>query len=199
MRIADDEGDEIVLLGQAGRSEVFRVATGADILRLRPPVFALRGGFPASDQSVGTDTAIVTGRCGRGAVTLTAKRKDFAASRELALAPSLGWTLLLPFQWLIEGSAMEMVASFLWMLVLLIPVGFWLEWAIVDRGSRRRARVVSVSLGVLVVVSLGLAWLPAAFGVANASVLDWAAALTGLTLGALLARAFAKWSNPARL
>jgi hypothetical protein len=186
VRIADDEQDEVVLLGQSGEDEVFRVATGADRLRLRPPVFALRDAFPRSQEAAADSAVTITGRYRTGVVTLTAKRDDFAGARDISLAPSLGWTLLLPFQWPIEGTPMERVASFLWTSVLLLPIGFWLRCATIDRGAGGRVRM-AVSLGVLTVVCLGLAWVPLVYGVSGASIVDWCAGLTGLAGGALLA------------
>jgi hypothetical protein len=104
---------------------------------------------------------------------------------------SLGWTLVLPFQWWIEGTAIERVLSMMWVALFLLPVGYWgARWQAFAAGNRGRERMMQALL-LLAVLFAGLVLVPRAYGLSSAPLLDWLAALTGISLGALLQSRFA--------
>jgi hypothetical protein len=188
VRVADDRQREILLLAQDGDNFVFGVRTGAAALRVRAPLFALSGVFPhypGRDTTSG-DTLTLSGRYAASGVRIQVRRGSGTNDRQIQIAASLGWTFWLPFQWLIEGTRWERVASWIWMGGLLIPLGYWVIWV------RERAQPASWRsvVGLLLGVALGLVGLilvPRAFGLSGAPVGDWAAALGGFIVGCGLA------------
>jgi VanZ like family len=190
VRVADASQREIVLLAQSGEELVFGVRTGAAVLRLRPPLVALPDVFPAvspGDSGLTTDTITVSARySAREAWVNTQTRTSY--DHPIPITASLGWTMLLPFQWFIEGTRIELVVSAIWIACLLLPIGYW--GCGVARFPRAhgatRIRMTAVPLA-LVLLYVGLVVVPHTFGVTAAPPSDWLAALTGILLGGALA------------
>jgi len=192
VRVADSEQREIVLLGQDGTSLVFGIRTGASLLRLRPPFFAVPNAFPTGQMggsALETATVRVTGRYTPRDVGMGAETGAAIHGRNFHPRASLGWTTILPFQWLIEGTAPEAVMSGFWIALLLVPLGYW--------GARSaqfpRPGPHAWQGAVLVLAGLGILWLgfvllPHRIGLAGASASDWLLGLVGCLVGVGLAR-----------
>jgi hypothetical protein len=196
IRVADADQDEIALLGQWGTSLAFRVATGADILRLRSPVFGLRLVFPDRQQRsavIGAGTVGLRGEYRRGEVRLTARNASGTISSLMGVTSSMGWTLLLPFRWSMDGRPTQRVISWLWVALLLMPLGFWCGSAYGNsrlqhiRGATKLALVAA-----LATICIGLIWEPHAFGLAATPMGDWLAAFAGVSCGAAFSSALAR-------
>lgn len=191
LRVADTSQREIVLLAQDELEFLFGVRTGAATLRLRPPLFGLPGAFPphdAREDQSGPDTVMLTGRYHSRKVSMHAGAGRVEHRREIPLITSLGWTLILPAQWFIEGTLGERVLSWIWIALLVLPGGYWAAFAIRRSPPRNSARTRSSLVWAVsfVAVGLGLGLAPIAFGLSPTPVPDWVAALAGLLVGAAL-------------
>jgi hypothetical protein len=183
LRVADASQREIVLLAQNASGLIFGVRTGAATLRLRPPLFALKGVFPTElpgESGLSTDTITVSARY--SARELWARTQwTTSYDRRIPVTASLGWTMLMPFQWFIEGTRVEFVVNTIWLACLLFPIGYWgVVVARVNDPSRFRMSAVPIAL---LVLSVGLVAVPHAFGMNAAPPSDWLAALTGILMG----------------
>ena len=113
-----------------------------------------------------------------------------AESREEAvpLSPSLEWTMLSPFDIALDAGTRWI--STLWLIALLLPVGYW--WAAAVERSRRpvagRAPSLLIGAAVLAALAVGLVVAPLSADTAFASWWEWAAALAGVTTGFLFGR-----------
>jgi hypothetical protein len=192
VRVADASEREIVLLAQNGEDLVFGVRTGAGVLRLRPPFFAVTDvfrGVSRGDSGLATDTVTLGARYSAREVAINTQSVGRSHERRIPITASLGWTMLMPFQWYIEGTSTELFLSAVWIACLLIPLGYWAV-GIARVSARRditRIRVMVVSIA-LVLLYLGLVVVPQYFGVTGAPLVVWLAALTGILSGAALAR-----------
>ena len=198
VRVADAEQREIVLLAQRGNDLVFGVRCMAAVLRLRPPLFALRAVFP--------DTGGAGGRAESDAFRLRYDEHNVdmqvagnfrSISRRIPIHPSLGWTLALPFQWYIDGSALEALLSGIWIAGFLLPFGYWAGQ--VSRGPDEhklagRSRLLALTAAMLMT---GMIVVPQLFGLSGDTPLDWIAAFVGLAAGYGIACAARTKLNPA--
>ena len=191
VRVADARQREIVLLAQDAENLIFGVRTGAGVLRLRPPFFAVADVFPAvspGNSGLTTDALTVGARYSAREVSVNTQTVRASYDRRIPITASLGWTMLLPFQWYIEGTSTELVLSAIWIACLLLPFGYW--GAGMTRLSRgrdaTRIRMTAVPVA-LVLLYVGLVVVPHVFGVTAAPPSDWLAALTGILLGGALA------------
>jgi hypothetical protein len=190
VRVADADEREILLLAQNGADLVFGVRTGAAALRLRPPLFALADGLvavPPDGRGLAVNALTLSAGYSAREVWMSVQSRA-RHSRRIPITAALGWTMLLPFQWFIEGSRAELAISAIWTACLLLPIGYWLGGAIrfpgADMGPMIRTAAVAIaSLFFLV----GLIVVPHAFGVNPASPTDWLAALAGILSGVVLA------------
>ena len=91
--------------------------------------------------------------------------------------------MLVPFHGQLEGGAVERVVSFLWMSVLLIPLGYW-AGALVRQSDPVPAFSLVIFLAAL--IAAGLISVPASFALKGATLFDWIAALSGVGIGAAL-------------
>jgi hypothetical protein len=191
VRIADARQREILLLAQNDDNLIFGVRTGAAFLRLRPPYFALPDAFanaPSADSSVTTDTLSLSASYSAREVWIKAQGR-VNKERRIPITTSLGWTLLFPSQWLIEGTRTELVVSGIWMACLLLPIGYWgrdvVRFPRTPEGTKFGIMAAPVAL---LILYAGLVAVPRAFGMPVAPPRDWLAALTGILSGAALAR-----------
>jgi VanZ family protein len=191
VRVADAEQRGIVLLAQDEGKFLFAVRTGGDVLRLRAPIFALSNVFPPAIPGASmppTDTITLSGRYAAHEARMNAQTKSRTYDRRIAITASLGWTLVLPFQWFIEGTRTEHVLNWAWIALLLLPLGYWAS--LVTRHYRLQgARTLSATIlpVTLTLLAVGLVLVPGAFAVSAAPLGDWLAALTGVLLGSGLA------------
>jgi VanZ family protein len=190
VRIADAREREIVLLAQNAEDLVFGVRTGAAVLRLRAPLFALPdvlSAMPPGDRELTTDTLTVSARYSTREVWIKAQTRTSHDNR-IPLTASLGWTMLMPFQWFLEGTRTEVAVSAIWTACLLLPIGYWVGGVARFRGAHNGPAVALTAVPiVLMLLYLGLVAVPHAFGVTGAPLRDWLAALAGILLGSALA------------
>ena len=198
IRVADDRQRQIVLLGQDRADMVFGVHTGAANLRLRPPLFRLTGVFPPEGGAAGlrmSDTLDVRARYRAAGVEIRADSRDNAKSRHIVISSALGWILILPQQWYVEGTRTELFLSFVWLATLLFPLGYWGFLAATSESSETQRRFVPALAALAIVLFVGLVLLPHSFGLESPSFGAWLAVTIGVAAGAALARA--KQGSPA--
>ena len=191
VRIADARQREILLLAQNDDNLIFGVRTGAALLRLRPPYFALPDAFgnvPPGNSRLTTDTLSLSARYSAREVWMRAQGRVNNEHR-IPITASLGWTLLLPSQWLIEGTRTELVVSGIWMACLLLPIGYWGRGVVRFPRTLKDTdfRVMAAPIAFLFLY-VGMVAVPQAFGIPAAPPRDWLAALIGILSGVGLAR-----------
>ncbi|HKR09476.1 MAG TPA: VanZ family protein [Gemmatimonadaceae bacterium] len=187
VRIADQNREEILLLGQQSDDLVFAVRTIATDLRLRPAFFSLRHAFEASADGATRDSVMVVSNYLSGRVVLRARNDFKDSSSSLTATAASGWILFLPFQWLIEGTRAEQLLGLLWMFCLLIPLGFWAARSAASSSgipAIRRPVWAAACVGILLV---GLLILPLLIGTSPPGGVDWVGSLLGIAGGAAIA------------
>jgi hypothetical protein len=191
VRVADAEQREIVLLAQNDVDLLFAIHSGAAVLRLRPPLFALPQVFPKGGLTARAriaDTIAASGRYMPREVRMSARSGTETYGSLIPLTGSLGWTLVLPWQWFIEGTVAERVISWIWVACLLLPLGYWAVYCARttpnQTGAWSRLLIWPAGVGILYG---GLALLPHAFGLAATPLNEWLAAVAGILLGGGLA------------
>lgn len=190
VRVADTNLDEVLLIAQNGVDLVFAIRSAADAMRLRPPSFVLRDVFPGSDSARRTraDTISLTAQHASSGATLTAQSGATTTRGLVRVTTSLGWTLLLPWQWYISGSRLEQALTWLWIFSLVVPLGYWAGSAAPPAGKEpgeiRRPLLVA---SLFVVGYGGLGWTPTFFGLAATPFVQWLALIAGILAGAALA------------
>jgi VanZ family protein len=186
VRVAGAGRREIFLLAQEGDRFIFGVRTGAADLRARRPFFALSGVFPAGvpGDSTPHDTLTLTARYAASVVRIHAYESSKSSGVVIPINASLGWTLWLPFQWVIEGTRVERVISLIWIACLAIPFGYWTIRP-VEPWSPKQTHLELPTLVLFGVTLLfaGLTLIPYVFGLSVASFKDWVATLGGLFVG----------------
>ncbi|HEX6967008.1 MAG TPA: VanZ family protein [Gemmatimonadaceae bacterium] len=198
-RITDIRSAEIIMLGQQGRDLIFRMRTHASDLRLRDPAVRIENAFPdsaadASHVRTQSDTMRIAGGYTGDAYRVSVNGPRMVASRELRLGPGLGWSFFLPFSYA-SGRVTAWLTA-LWLAGLLAPMGYWAARAAAVEEPRvfgAMARpipaaaprlVVATSLVVMIV--LGLGFVPRMFGEEPVQWWAWAACAVGGMLGAAL-------------
>jgi len=199
VRIAGAGQSQIILLAQNGADLLFTIRTGAAVLGLRSPVFALPRVFPIGpvrDSAMLPDTLRLSARYVSGEVRMNAQTDSAMNVSRVTLTASLGWTFVLPFQWFIEGTPGESVISWIWIVALTIPLGYWISHLARSYRSYRSYRDRAVGfqalptllwIGSLATLCVGLGLAPHFFGLSLAPVREWLGSLAGLLLGAALA------------
>lgn len=189
LRVVDIRGHEIVLVGQQDVDLLFGVRTLAANMRLRPPQFALSRVFRQGRSKMPGDTLVLTGRYVPSQVTMGSLSSGVSGSDRIVIpiTASLGWTLVLPWQWYIEGTSVERFLSWLWVSALVLPFGYWgaLSRPLPDRRSLLPG-VVSVAV-VIAIVYAGLHIVPRLFGLSTTRTGEWLSALAGAMIGAAIA------------
>jgi hypothetical protein len=191
VRLADDRRRQIVLLGQDRADVVFGVHTGATNLRLRPPLFRLGGVFPAEGSVAGlrvSDTLDLRARYRATGVEIRASSSASTRSEHYALTNGLGWILFLPRQWYVQGSPLELVVSWVWFAILLLPLGYWACLAAADL-EKPLTQFIPLLAGVAIFLGVGIALVPRSFGMKPGPAAAWFAAAMGIVAGASFARA----------
>ena len=188
VRIADDHQREIMIFAQKDDMLVYGLRGGAAVLRLRPPFFAMRGVFDSAGTSgtVRSDSLTASGRYTPHEVGLDAKGAKETLKRRIPIVASLGWTMVSPVRWYLEGSLAEGVITIVWTSLLLFPLGYWI--ASVGRTGRHRrpASWLTLAFAIIAVLSTGFVGVPHIFDVGAATLGDWLAGVGGIVLGATL-------------
>jgi len=195
VRVADAEKRELVLLAQNGPDLLFAIRSGAEALRLRPPLLALPQVFAKSalERRTIADTLAVSGRYVPREVRMSARTASETHRGRIPLTASLGWTLVLPSQWFIEGTRAEQVVSGIWVACLMLPFGYWAPYAARPPRAQNLAPTrIGFWLAGVAIIYGGLAVAPYAFGLTATPIREWLAALAGILLGAGLAARVAK-------
>lgn len=199
LRIADNEQTEIVLLAQRDRDLVFGVRTGAAVLRLRPPQFAMPKVFPGPGHTPTDHTGHamrLSAHFGPDVVGLRVQRNSEVSERQLPLTSSLGWTLILPFQWYMEGSRRELILTCAWIAFFSIPLAYWASWIVPHPRPRPNTLAKSVLVvAILGVLTIGFVVAPRLFGLSAGAPADWLASLFGLIAGSAAAHATKRADN----
>jgi hypothetical protein len=167
---------EVILLGQQGADLVFRLTMRASNLLLRGPAIRLEQALPESPG----DTVRVRGALDHNVYKIAIERDGRTLRRALALSPSWGWSLLLPFGDYSFGGEVHLLTA-LWIAGLMLVVGAWAArgWA-----GPESALVAPSLLAVTIVGGLWLVPLVAHFRAVHWS--EWAAAGMGAALGSML-------------
>jgi hypothetical protein len=191
VRVADSEQREILLLAQDGVDLLFAIHSVAAVLRLRPPVFALPRVFPtdvAKADVKAADTLGLSGRFLSREVRMNAQTGSATNGNRVSLTASLAWTLVLPSQWFIEGTRAEAVISLIWIVLLMVPFGYWtLHLAHPQRAAGFQEHPTLFWIGSLVILGVGLGLAPRVFGLSPTPVREWLGGVAGLLIGAGLA------------
>ena len=184
-----DEGQqEVILLGQRGTDLIFRIHTRAWSLGLRGPALSLPGVLPSDSGRPLT----LSGRLHDGYLEATADTGSGPTTRVLALSPSFGWSLLLPFENYAFGLNVRWLTA-LWLAGLLLPAGYWTARSVAAGGSPlvgplpRSPRLLGPFLLGLP-IAIGLAGVAAWFRLPPVPWSEWAAAIAGAGAGWALGR-----------
>lgn len=177
-------GDQGMLAIEQDRNAlIFSARTGADAVLLRPLEFRFRDAFRSLNDTAGPIR--VTGRYGKSRVRMGVATASGERERVIELRLSQGWLLLMPAQLQIDDDAGERAAAAAYMIVLMIPIGFWGRLA--TRAPAGTRPVVAVTL-LLVGMTIGLVLVPRALGLGASAPWEWALWACGVMAGALLAR-----------
>jgi VanZ family protein len=172
---------EVLVLGQHHQDLVFRLRLRAADLGMRSPTLRL------DDLLAGPAGAEfhAQARFARGQLWIEGIAGSRNGSARLALGPSLGWSLLLPFEYTFGPEAPWWTA--LWIAASLLPCGYWVRRA---GGATPRRRWLAPPL---LAVALGLLAVPLALGLPSVERSEWVAAAYGLLAGSLLGSASLRW------
>jgi hypothetical protein len=185
VRVVDDRGDEVVLLAQRGRDFVFGLSTGASLLRLRPPLFSLADAFPdTANSGEGGPQVSLSGTVRGGRTELRKVDEETRSEKLLSVTSALGWTVFLPFQWVIRATAIEQLIGWIWIGLLSFPLGYFASFAGVKGVSVNdgRAAIVTVTIA-LMVQAVGLVVFPLSLRLSAAPVGIWLATVVGMSAG----------------
>ena len=173
----------VLSLEQLGDALLFGVRTGAEVLRLRPMEYRLSGVFTPGHAGA---TLRVSGQGGRGRVRVAAAGPG-VASRDKTFVPSLsdGWRLFSPVALYVEDDAPS-VASGIYLLLLLLPSGYWAFFA--SRGAPGgRSRPGRVAFAAAAAIVTGLIGVPLALGLGASGLFEAVSSIGGLFAGWLCA------------
>ena len=195
LRVADDSQREIVLLGQRRQDLAFGVYTGATALRLRPLRFVLPAVFPASGvqwvvaaenpSAAKSDTLQLAARFDGPGVEMRAISSRAIHESRVTVDPRFGWTLILPRQWYVTGSAGELILSLIWCGVILFPLGYCLAFVNAQAATNPTAKGISV-VGIVALLITGFAIVPRLLGLPVARPETWLGGVGGLFMGWLI-------------
>ncbi len=162
-----------LMLAQDGRAAAFTGPAMAERFRLHSPVLRLPRAFP---RQAGVPVDVAAG-LQAGRMWVEASRPGFQQRAEVALTPSFGWSLLLPWG-LQEGRPMR-VTTGLWIVGLLLPATYWVGFL---------ARPLRGLGGVAVALAGGLGLVPQLAGYPPVHWSEWLAGAVAIGLGWALHR-----------
>lgn len=186
VRIADADAMEIVQVGADGDDLLFGLRTAASAFRLRPAHYRLRGAFHQrgdAGTSV-TDTIYLSARYGAAVITLGASGSGRASQGVISLRPGSAWRAIAPASIDEDGSAEDRLEDGIWILLCLLPAGYWCFIAMRTSVTQGRAQIAAA---VVLAICLGLAIGPALFGRAAPTSWEYGGAIAGLLVGAAAA------------
>jgi hypothetical protein len=134
-----------------------------------------------------SDTLDLAGRYRAAGVDIRAGSKDGDHSQHFVVSSALGWLLILPKQWYLEGTRTELLLGFVWLGALLLPLGYWGGLAASSPSRETPSRLLP-AIGLLAIVLFaGFVLIPRLFGLAPSSLGAWLATGLGVAGGAVLA------------
>lgn len=154
--------------------------------RFRSPRIALPNAFQLSTGKHPDVLQLVCAHRDRSLVA-SAHAGDEVREEVVPMSPSLGWTLVSPFD--IPLSSRTWWISALWLIGLLIPAGYW--WTAATHGAvavDRRRRSSIIAAGLLCGSALGFVLVPLVAGTALGTWWEWLFAAIGIVCGSLLGR-----------
>ena len=190
VRIADDGEQEILALTAEDRDLVFDVRTRASDLRLRGPIFRMDTILPRDRDratSAVAPTFRVQARYALPTITLLATRDGKMVQHDFSPSPGDAWRLIALSYKSYDETAEERAAAAVWLMLLLLPAGYWLIAPVrsVGGSDRHTLRAPLASIGIA--LTLGLAVVPMLFHMSVATWWELAGAVGGVILGAVLA------------
>lgn len=171
--VFNDDGHQVLVLGQGGRDLVFVRRTGLEALEFAGQNLVLPN-FPGADPG---DTVAITAGVEDGEMYLTARGTKGSAETRLKLSAGWLWSGLNPFFRKLPPNAWIFTA--LWLGFLMLPGGYWL--------GRATARAASL-LWLLLPVTVGLAGATGLAGLRLGEASEWIGSLAGGGLGWLAGR-----------
>jgi hypothetical protein len=179
----------VVSLEQDGEGLLFGIRTGAELLRLRPYEFRLRGVFRDVPSTGERDTAVLHGQFSRSRVVVGAMSAGGRLEQTFVPRLSQGWIPFMPVRTYVDDDVIEFAASVGFLVLLIAPAGYWVAFARDVPPAPRKSRDRVFGAAYLAAVCIGLAAIPVAFGLRPAAVWEWACVVGGTGVGSLLARA----------
>jgi hypothetical protein len=174
--VFDENQDEILLLGQDGDDLVFRLRARAAAMKVRTPAVRLDDALAGrAGDTLRIDARYESGRLRLALAPDGGPDGGPAASHEVALAPTLGWALFLPYDYAF-GPEVHLLTA-LWVAGLLAPLGYW-------SAVGRRRQEVGIAAGA---AALALVGVSAAAGAPWPHPWHWLAAAAGFGVGAAAA------------
>jgi hypothetical protein len=167
----------VLAVDGAGRDLAFQAPARSFDLRLRRPTLRLSGALP---REAGRSFQVAAGEQG-GVLWATWEVQNVRHRSSQALSPSLGWSLVIPFDYG-YGPGVHLLTG-LWVAGLLLPLGYW------SGRSGRGGVGIAAALGALLATSLGLIPLLAGYPPVHWS--EWLAGAAGLSAGWVSHRAAA--------
>ena len=185
VRVADENEEEILLVGRDGARLIFGIRTNASRLKVRQPYFALDGAFPAR-LPVQADTVRVRAEYVPPGVTMLAVRNGVEIKQHIRLVPWAGWRMLALSNIAHAGGAAAAFLDVLFLALSLTPVGYWLARA-APPGEGRQQLVRRVTPALLLLAA-GFLVACVAFRMDSPNALEVVAVVVALMIGAITAR-----------
>jgi hypothetical protein len=173
--IYDELKREVVLIGPDRDDLVFRLRMRAALARLEQPAIRVVDGW--RNLVPGSEITVTARRSGRNYCVGFGPRPPCT----LGFSAGVGWSLLLRFEhW---PAPLQTASNMLWLGILGLAVGFW---------ARRRWE----SLCAVSILAVSIVVVPACVGLMSTPAHEALAAIAGVGLGAVLARATVINSRP---
>jgi hypothetical protein len=152
-----------------GRDIAFQVPARSYGLRLRRPMLLLASALPSEP---GKSLELEAGE-ERGVLWATWRTAEGRYHSSIELSPSLGWSLVLPFEYA-YGPGLRFLTA-LWVGGLLFPVGYW--------SVRANGRRYLVPAALVALLATGLGLIPLLGGYPAVHWSEWLAGVAGLAAG----------------
>lgn len=172
VQIMDARHRSIIMLAARDSSLIFGIRSGAQVLRVRPPLFRATHVFSRRD-TVPTPVD-VTARYALPHVRMDVRTPRAFGEFNWRVSAASAWRMVTPVTIYDDGTWWGGFANAAWMFLLLVPAGRW--WRASETGIRGW-------LGVVAVTAIGTFVLPFAFGRMLPSVAEVVGAAGGLAVG----------------
>jgi hypothetical protein len=177
-RVADRHDVEHALIAARGPDAVFRVRTNAAFLRFRPYAVGIRDALHPTSRAV-----TISGTFHRGNARLVVAGDIGSRESDVVFGLASGWRLILPFNSVATGSALQNALDVLWFSLLIIPAAYW------STALTRGWRLVAVAAGLAAVMIGGVLLIDAAMALTPV-LPDIVGVASGIAMGSLFGRFF---------